>query len=181
MGGKQQLVADCIWSPEGPAAASREVIGALRRGATPRGPPALIKAASAGGTGACTGVCSRHGASVVAPPKPCKTRSAPFFIAAGPSSGSFVHVILAGFQLPAPSSSPQALIPAGLLGAPAAGSGNSLSLQDVRILVDAPTLQQHVEFFTALPNVTTYTVSAPQWGGVVRWPVVRPVGVAASW
>lgn len=102
-------------------------------------------------------------------PKPCKTRSVPFFfLAAGPSSGSFVHVILAGFQLPAPSSNLQALIPAGLLGLPAAGSGNSLSLQDVRILVDAPTLPQHVEFFTALASVTTYTVSAPQWGAGCR-------------
>lgn len=69
------------------------------------------------------------------------------------SRAEFSNVILSGFQLPAPGSRPHGLIPTGL-------STSFLSLQDVRILVNAAALQQHLDFFTAAaPNVTFYTVS----------------------
>jgi hypothetical protein len=79
------------------------------------------------------------------------------FASVGPGSAELSHVILDGFTLPNPSSG-QGLVPAGLLGT--AKGPHFLSLQDVRVLVDQPTLQQHVDHFAKLENVTTYTVSA---------------------
>lgn len=72
-----------------------------------------------------------------------------------PTSARLSYVVLDGFQLPDPSG-PAALIPANLL---TPGSNSSLLLRDVRIVVDGPTLQQHVRFFSKLARVVVYTVS----------------------
>lgn len=69
-------------------------------------------------------------------------------------------MILDGFQLPDPAAAhaQAALLPRGLLGA-AGTASPSLVLQDVRILVDAASLLQHVQFFRQqLPDVRAYTV-----------------------
>jgi hypothetical protein len=95
-----------------------------------------------------------------------------FAVAGLPHSVQLSYVILDGFQLPDPSG-PQSLIPAGLLGAAAPGGHIALSLQDVRVVVDGPTLQQHVKFFSKISDVAVYTVSgmpvaacASQWHSV---------------
>jgi hypothetical protein len=38
-----------------------------------------------------------------------------------------------------------------------------VALQDVRILVDSSTLQQHVQYFSQQGKVKTYTVSSDFW------------------
>lgn len=165
--GVQQI--DCSWTA---AAGAVSLVGAP--GSDPPGPPAVVKASSgaAGAAGehsmhVCCSLPDAHQTALcvirmlLSNPDSC--------YAAGPSSVHLVHVILVGFKLPSPSS-PQGLVPSGLLGAAAQGSTHSLSLQDVRILVDAATLQQHLKFFSSTPNVTTYTVSVGLrllWGSVV--------------
>ena len=81
---------------------------------------------------------------------------------AGLSKAELSYVLLSGFKLPSPGSPQHGLVPEGLLGA---GAGGTLKLRDVRILVDAPTLKQHVDFIKQLPDVTTYTVSSTQCTG----------------
>jgi hypothetical protein len=65
---------------------------------------------------------------------------------------ALVNVVVAGCQLPAPTAGAGvALRPRGLLPAAAASSststGPALVLQDVRVVVDAPTLAAHIAYF----------------------------------
>jgi hypothetical protein len=75
---------------------------------------------------------------------------------------SITYMLLAGFKLPDPSS-PAGLVPVGLqASSSAAASAGHVALQDVRILVDGSTLQQHVQFFSQLSQqgkARIYTVS----------------------
>lgn len=137
-------------------------INSLRgRLGTPGGPPALIRDESGDQSGSTAGeqacmlivqlspalpfVQPAHQAMHCAAFPPSRTT--------GPSSSlDLAYVLLVGFKLPAPSD-PAGLIPVGLL-----SSSGSVALRDVRILVDRGTLQQHVEYFRALPAVKVYTV-----------------------
>lgn len=82
------------------------------------------------------------------------------FLAGTAASISCTYVVLAGFELPDPRS-PAGLIPVGLRASSSAtASGGHVALQDVRILVDSSTLQQHVEYFSQQGKVKIYTVSS---------------------
>lgn len=83
---------------------------------------------------------------------------------AGPSSITATYVVLVGFQLPDPNQSSMAFVPTGL----AATADASVVLQDVRILVDSNTLQQHLQYIARQTNVTHYTVSWIDWLSVQK-------------
>jgi len=147
--------ADCSWEwGPSPQPNAVTILGAL--GQTASIPPAII---AVKGTAGASGMSLLCRASISLPFQPSLHRADALFLCPGPTRLDLANVVLDGFTLPNPSSSPQALIPSGLLGKPAVGSRVSLSLQDVRILVDAVTLQQHAAFFSKLPDVTVYTVS----------------------
>lgn len=127
--------------------------------------------------------CCSHCSPTGRQNRPCETVLA-FAVAGLPHSVQLSYAILDGFQLPDPSGA-QGLIPAGLLGAAAPGGQSSLSLRDVRIVVDEPTLQQHVSFFSKLSNVAVYTVSgvpAAACAGLEHavWQELQPAAAAGS-
>lgn len=146
--------ADCSWDWASPQPNAVTILGALGQSASI--PPAITAVKGTTGAPGMPLLCRASYRCHFNLHYPCADA---LFLCPGPTRLDLANVVLDGFILPDPSSSPQALIPSGLLGKPAVGSRVSLSLQDMRILVDAVTLQQHAAFFSKFPDVTVYTVS----------------------